>query len=705
MFPFETFILKLTALDCHIFPVKRRVPCLFFLSFFLFFLCVLLPPDCHAVDKSEEEILQDLLERREENLWQEANSALLDGRDREAVQFFRHYYKTYPESPRAETALWKASNLNKDLALTSTEADWETVKDLYRSFTVDYPKSVHLSDAYFEVGNSFFRMGFYREARTYFSLFLKRFPASSRSDEARYMKARSLMRIRKTKEAGNVYKELEQSRDKVYSLRGRVGAAHIYFFNKEYHDALAVYLKILREVPSFYRDDPDLLRNKGIAGLRVGNVDEGRKDLFQYLNMTGNSPLRQEVLFELAESYMQGGQEKTAAKLYEQIIDEGMDEERLVVLSRFRLARQEAEGDGGDRVNVEESGQKDDRPFQMVLEQHYSDPLSQDARFDLVRRYWARGESDEAFNMGKSYLRYETVEAEKDEVVDVMGQVLVQRVEKLLQDKDYKGVYALYQQEYPHVKAYRRGRLLFLVGRALEEMSLYKKAGVVYYRAMARELDKAELRDLYLQRARTYLSDRDLKAAQRLLKYLRKIYAGENVLGEVCWLSGRLREMQERPDDALNFYRIAVGNPTFADKKNRYADDYLRLLFEQDEILEKAAVLDVFQKEKWLTGERLQHWYGKLGERYQVENDAAKAETAYRQALSVSMAKDKKQRQRLYLQFGDVLLSAGKNEEAASLFQQALDGPDPLVKKMAQQRLDREKINKAMIETEAVLNN
>ncbi|MFH1218129.1 MAG: tetratricopeptide repeat protein [Pseudomonadota bacterium] len=665
-------------------------------------------PPAFAADTSEEESFKELLKQREEKLWKDANEALRLGKDQEAAESFLRYYRKYPVSPLAEEALWQSANLHRELALGNPAADWELVKDLFRSYTIDYPDSPRQADTYFQVANAYFEMGYYREALTYFGLFIKKFQFSPQIDEARYMKARILLQIGRLSDAVSAYEDLGLSRDPVYQLRAQAGGAHIDFARKKYHDSLAIYLKILRHDPTFYVSDPDILRNKGIAHLRVGNHEEGRNDLLQYLNISGFTPFRSEILFELAESYGKAGQEEAAEKFYMQVVDEGKPEDREVVLSRFRLAQLEkpdiVEKDAAEGVEQVPPLQ-DDQPFQAVLETQYADPVSQDARLEMIRRHWQRDELDQAYAMGKAYLRHQASQSESDEVADIMGKVLVKRMEKMLQEKKYGEMYQLYQDEYPQFKAYKGGRLLYLVGRALEEMALYRQAGVVYYRAMALPSSDEDLLELYIHRAWTYLADNDLKAAQRLLKYLRIIYASNPALGEICWLSGQLRERQERPADAMEFYKMAVESPTFAEKKNIYAADYLRLLFDQGAIFEKSNLLAAFARQKWLPPLELQQWYGMLGDRYREAGNSAKAAEAYGSAVGEGMPADNETAQMLQLRLGDMLYLQGKKEEAGVHFQRAAEGKDDLVKKLAEQRLRQESIKKSMAEAEAVLKN
>ncbi|MFZ5764704.1 MAG: tetratricopeptide repeat protein [Thermodesulfobacteriota bacterium] len=662
------------------------------------------PSPAGAAGPSEDE-LREVLRQRQEKLWQDANDALRLGKDEEAAQFFLRYYQNYSPSPLAEDALWQTAQLHRELALGAVDPDWQTVMDLYRSYTLEFPDSPRQAEAYFYVAGACVNMGYQREALTYYGLFVKKFPADPLVDEARFMRARILLRLGRLDEAAAVYEELGLSMKPLSQLRAEAGMAHIAFARGQYHDALAAYLKILKKDPTFYVHDPDLLRNKGIASLRVDDHQGGRRDLLHYLNIAGFGPSRPEVLFELAESYLAEGKAHAAATFYRQIVAEGQSEDREVVLSRFRLAgskkpaEESADTKGKDAVG----SPADDQPVQAVLDTQYADPLSQEARLEMLRRHWQRGELEQAFAMGKAYLRHQAAKPNLTEVEQLMGDILVRRMEGLLEKSQYAAIYQLYQDEQDLVASYRKARLLYLVGRALEEMAVYRQASVLYYRAMALAASDEELLELYVHRALTYLAGNDLKSAQRLLKYLRKVYASSPALGEICWLSGQLRERQQRPADALEFYKIAVESPTYAGKKAVYAADYLRLLFDQDAILDRAGVLKTFVAGKWLPPAELQQWYGRLGDRYRAADDPVRAAEAYGAALADGMPLDGEGAQLLRLRLGDMLFRQGKKTEAGEQFQKAAEGPDDLVKKMAQQRLRQESIMKSMAETEAVL--
>jgi tetratricopeptide (TPR) repeat protein len=642
---------------------------------------------------------------KQEKLWSRAMELFSNGEDEDSAKQFLTFYKRYPDNIRAEQALWRSASLYRGLAFTSSDVEWDRVMELFRSFTLEYPESKRLADAYFEVAHAYSQMNYHREAITYYSLYLKRFPAASKASKAAFLKAGSLLQIKRFNEAAGVYESLKQSDDPTNRLRGQAGEGHIFFLQGKYHDALGIYKRILRHNPSYYIDDPEILRFMGIASLRVNNDEEGLENLIHYLNLTGPGQFRADVLFEMAESYFKQGNILAANHFYEQIISEGDKDDRLVLLSRFRLAqKKESTLAVFEKDKLEElSVKKHDKPFQDVLDKHYTEPLSQDARYELIKRHWQRQEFDQAFVIGKAYLRYDTEEDQEKEVHDILGRILEKEVEELLNQQKYEDVYQIYLDEYPYIKGYQRGRLLFLVGRALESMSLWKEASTVYYRALGLSLTPEEMLDLYFHRAQTYIAGNDVKSAQRLLKYLRKIYVSEPAIAKIYFLSGKLRELQQRKEDALAFFQMAVESYPADGKKAEYAENYLRLLFDQEKIAEAEKALGRFAKERWLGSEKEIDWFIRLGDAYRAQEKFIQAIEAYQSVLADKPPANPSVLQAVHLYLGDALLKIGDEKAAFSHLEMAIAGNDSTIQGLARERLEQARIDKSLVELAPVL--
>ncbi len=306
--------------------------------------------------------------------------------------------------------------------------------------------------------------------------------------------------------------------------------------------------------------------------IRYGKIARGRNQLYHYLNLVGESLYRLEVMFELGDSYLVKTDIASAQKLYQQVVEEGNENEKEVLLSKLRMAQfldnPKLKLSKWQRAN-DLKDEKGDVVYLNVLDRYFKDPLAQGARYGLFLRYKAREDLDKAYPVGRDFLRNLDPDTEKVENYDRVGVVLLYLADEFLKEKRYQDIYDLYFAEYRHVKEYPDGTILYKIGQALEALNLFDKAAVVYYRAQKWPLTDAEKIDLYYRRARVYLELQDFDSADRLLKHLRKVYKGTDSVGEVYSYSGKLFQALGDSNKALEFYVKAVDKPTFTENFSR----------------------------------------------------------------------------------------------------------------------------------------
>ncbi len=648
---------------------------------------------------SAEGVEQQTTEPPYDRLWRQAETALTDEDPLKAAKLFEKIHNRYIDSEKAEEALWRAAGLQKQIASDSEDPNWEKTKRLFRTYVSDYPESPRAPEAYFEVGNAYHKMNFFREALTYYGLFEKRYPASPFIPAIRFQQAKALLRVGRLKESREIFLQLTEAKDPDLQLEAAFRLGELEFESENYMQALKVYKKILEKIPAFHLKDPEILKLMGTTNLRMKKEKLGRKQLYQYLNLAERSPYKAEALFELAESYMREGDHLTAQVLYNKVIDEGGEEEGVVTLSRFRQTQFLDDPNRKLRAWQRKPDLKDpagDSPYFAVLDARFPERFEQDARFSLLMRYMARKDYDSVYNLGNLYVRYESTESKKKEIQDILGRVLVYRAEAFLEKQKFQEVYALYRDEYPNVAIYTKGRLLYLVGQALEALYLYDQAAVVYYRALKLSLTDEEKIDLYYRRARVYIAKKDLASAERLLKYLREIYSGKKAEGEIHYLSGRLREVQSKYGEALAFYSKAVEIMTFPDKKTTYNDARLRILFAVEKYDEASmALLDAVKQER-LTPEEIQGWYAKLGDILFKHDNLKQAAEAYLAGLDEKMPQDGEMAQSIHLRLGDVYIKMGDPDKSPPHFKKAKAGIDSIMSKIAEERLNQVYIDQSL---------
>lgn len=644
-----------------------------------------------------------------EVLWQEAADLQKKEEFEKAATLFEKAYQLFPDHQRAEEALWQTAKLRKQLAVISKEADWDGVKNLFRKYIDFFPNSPRLAEAYIEVGNAFLGMRFYREALTYFKLVRKKYPESNQALEAKRLQGEVLAKLGNNDEAEILYREyyeeLKKSEDKNIRISGMISMGDLRYAQGNFQEAKDFYQMVILQEPDYYMTNPDILRKAGLANIQYGKIAKGRDQLFHFLNLVSDSYLRTEVLFGLGESYFMEEDFVSAQKFYHKVIEEGHPRERPVLLSQMRIAQHLDDPDRKMSKWERPNDLKDaegDAPYQMVLQELGREPIAQEARYGLYLRYKAREDLEKTYAMGRDYLRNSQPGGDAAETAR-LGGIMLYLVEALLEKNKYQDIYDLYFIEFRHVKDYPNGRLLYLVGKAMESLNLFEQAAIVYWRATKWPIDEKDKVDLYYRRARVYLALKDYTSADRLLTHLRKIYAQTPQAGEVDYYSGKLAEALGQKEQAWKYYIAALENPTFEDKITEYLGDSLRLAIALDEHEQALELLNKVKKVKGVRSEVLQDWALKIGNGLREQADYQAAIDAYQAGLTDDLPPESERAQAIHLYLGDCYFSEQEFEQGIVHYKKAEAGASQVWKKMAVERMNQYDIENELVDIQKAL--
>jgi tetratricopeptide (TPR) repeat protein len=262
-------------------------------------------------------------------------------------------------------------------------------------------------------------------------------------------------------------------------------------------------------------------------------------------------------------------------------------------------------------------------------------------------------------------------------------------------------VAVLFQDENRHMLACRQGKLLYLVGQALEELALYPQADEVYSLAMLQELSAAEKADLEVRQAKVLLARNDLQAAEKLLVKARDSRRKHPQAGEIYHLSGRLREMQERKEEALSFYGEACRR-AIPEVRAVICESKIKLLLRLGRLQEADDTLTKYQQQNLLETGWGYHLREEAGDSWRRLGHPEKAAAAYLLALGSGAPKGGKEAQSLHLRLGDSYLRMGQFKQALVHYQQALTGPDQLFRQSAEKGFRQAGIEQSLAELKPI---
>nr|MBF0221366.1 tetratricopeptide repeat protein [Desulfobulbaceae bacterium] len=693
-----------------LFPTIHSIPGTIVVSLFLLVLCVGMvqaadPTDeQNHIEAADGQVETEPLGPTALELWEKANTYLQDDDQENAAQYFYTVFKRFPDDVNAAESLWNTALIREKFALKTKGADWDPVRNLFRLYINHYPTGNNAAQAYLELGKTYYFMRLYREAVSYFKLFLNKFPLSPLTIESKQWLGEALVKVGRAKEAEELFQVLMNDSDKNVQQIGFIGMGDLHYMKKEYRQAKDFFQMVVINYPNYYLQDPQILRKAGLANIHYGKTDRGRKQLYHYLSLDGFSLYRVEVLFGLGESYLLEKDFASAQKIYRQVIEEGQKKEKEVFFSTLRLAQ--IQDDPEIKLSKWEkpndlTDSKGDIPYLNVLERYFDSPLSQDARFGLFNRYKARGDLDKAYSTGRDFLRNTDPETDKIQDFERVGTVLLYLAEALLKNKRYQDIYDLYFVEYRHVQDYPDGTILYKIGQALEALNLFDKAAIVYYRAQKWPLTDEEKIDLYYRRARVYLALNDYASADLLLKHLRTVYEGTDRVGEIYSYSGKLSEALDDNETALGFYVQAAEQPTFKEKIAEYADDALRLfLLLNQEVAAHDSLLKM--REKGLEATVAQDWFLKIGNAMRLKDNYQGAVGVYSAGLQQEYPQNSNSSQAMHLYLGDCYMALNETRQGLDHYIKAKDGESAFWQKMAMERLSQSEIDNDLVEMKKV---
>ena len=639
-------------------------------------------------------------------LWDQAQLALREGDIAISASFFYEIHRRYPERKDSDVALWMSANLSSEVAKKSVDGDWEAVRDKFRRFISRYPRSTNVPEAYFALGRAHFYMHFYREALAYFKLFTKRYPDSPLLYPAKEWEALALLRVGKSKEAEQLMDELVprvlKEKDTKLKIKGLISVGNVRFAQSKFREARNFYQMVILADPNYHMTDPEILKKAGLANVQYGKIIKGRGQLYHYLNLSGDPNSLTEVLYGIAESYRLAGDNVSAKKMYDKIIDDGEPTNVGVMLSKVRIARYlddpEMKLSKWNKKN-DLTDPEGDEPYLAVLEKLPDNPVAQIARYGLFLRHKARKDLEKSYELGRAYLTHASSEETDPQERQRIAGIFLHLGEELLKDHKFQEIYDLYFVEYQHLKHLVSGRILYLVGQAMEELNLFDQAAIVYFRAMKGPITEEEKIDLYYRRANVYLTLKDYESADRLLVHLRKIYKNTPVVAKAYYYSGQLAEAQMDFSEALGHYIDAMVTSTASEDINvDYANKVFRLALELGRNDQAVEFFKAWGPRFAGKPAQIQEWSLQIGNSLRLSGEYTEAIAVYSEGLAEGMPQGNQSFQSIQLYLGDSYYTVGDKTRGLEHYKNALSGNSDFIKQLATERLNQDGIDNDVAE-------
>jgi TolA-binding protein len=285
---------------------------------------------------------------------------------------------------------------------------WPLIKGL-KHFIQYYPRSSHIPEAYYLLGEAYSSIGYSPEAAGHWRTVVRYYPDSEWAGPALTALVKQLEITGNRMKIIRFYREiLRQFPDSNAALMARVLLAEDAFMEGRL-DLVMPTVERLEKTPSVELQVPEFLRLKAMIAERQGEYAKAREYLLHYLNLVKSRKMRASALFSIAESYRREGQLLKARKYYA-LIRRDFSSEPEALFARFRLAQLEDRARGRLSVYVSTALKPENMPatarlYARILKEFPAYPLSQEVQFEFMQLRMKQGKYLDALKLGYDFLK------------------------------------------------------------------------------------------------------------------------------------------------------------------------------------------------------------------------------------------------------------------------------------------------------------
>ncbi len=288
-------------------------------------------------------------------------------------------------SPQLEI-FWKDV---EDSPFQAAKGAWPVIESL-KGFIKEYPSSIHVPEAYYDLGEAYASISFVPEAIAHWRIVAKYYPDSKWAGEALTALVAYMKEQGQTNKLVAFYRELmRQFPDSKAAKTAKIILAIQALKEGKIKLATRVADQMAKASPSIEVEVPQFLDLEARLAEERGHYEEARRFWIHYINLIKLPSHRAQALFHIAETYRKEGSALKARKYYA-LIRRDYSNLPEALFARFRMAQMEEKAK--KRLSRYVKGtfrQQDttleDQLFSKIVEQFPDYPLTHEVEFELTR--------------------------------------------------------------------------------------------------------------------------------------------------------------------------------------------------------------------------------------------------------------------------------------------------------------------------------
>ena len=552
----------------------------------------------------------------------------------DTIEKFNHFIKTYPSGRYTERAYFLLAKSYEHLYSDSISIHFKKIANHYEDAINNFPESIYVPGALLAVGDLCFKIKYYTEALGYYNLILKKNGNTPYALSAMKQKAKILHLKNRRAEALSVLEDLvSRNLDSHQKIEVEIEIAKILHELNAFRKSLDILSQLRAGNSQNIHIYPEISLYLGYNYEQLGDDVKARKNLFRFYNSCPDTEINHLILTKIGDTYRDEGLVGDAVKIY-QLVRERYPDTEGARISAIRLAEQQEAGNLKTSKGISKPGEIYEDIINNPLDKNKKDPLTRLALLKLAVLYQKEKNFEKSLDiLKKLFMEYPRTSLGKE-----AKRALQKTIELIFKEEMKRKRYISI------INMYAREKELFSIIDSPEPFLIIARACIhLNFEGMATEMfNKA---------------DPFLQSKQKPPDLL-------------FFLSRDLSE-KDRPTDALTRLNLLIDNYP----SGKYAQYAYRLkgdIFLRQKRYAQAAEMFSSALDYPLTRcEKTMLLIDKAGALVKCNSDE-KALKAIREADSLKEA-CASHHDYIYQEIGDLYLNLGHPEEAAVIFNQAID--------------------------------
>lgn len=634
-------------------------------------------------------------------LFGRARRAFRDRRWNDAVKGFKTLLEDYPAAEFAERAGFLLAAAYDELHSKDRGGNLVRIRSQYEDVIGRFPESKYVSSALLAIGNLLSETENHPEALGYYNFVIQRDDDDYAVLQAYMKKGKILRSAKKPQKALAAFKYVAARYPGTSSaVLVRLEISKILYDLNAFQESSDLLRDLRREGRENLYRHPEILQYLGYNFFQLGEYETAREHLLRFYNTCPDRQTSNLVLTKAADTYLEEGRVRPAAKLYMTVIDRFSGEEGVVISlirlaelqEKYGLKKEEIEAPF-DSLNIKAVGAPQEI-YRHLLEDFDQElqggPLLQLALFKLGDLYREKGEYQKSLAVLKKLLLEYPATQLRDESKQALNESLGGILKELSNKKQFREIIEIYRREKKLVALLGSAEVYLPAARAFVQLGFEDAATLIYKQCDSIQAKQEKPSDLVLNVSRDLIKSEKSEEALEELNFLLANGPSPGDAFEAYRLKGRAFLRQGRFGRAIAVFSRALDYETANCARIAVSMDMAEALLADKQTARALKAIDRGNALRpQCRGAKRQN-HRRMARLYLQTDKPAKALSVLKDALKVKQEENKTTG--LELMIGECYEALGEYDSALDAYRDVVKQKKPFWSKVAREGMENSKL-------------